>query len=163
MCCVLFDIYHQDLLSIKQNDLVTSDWRSTLILTNLSDADNFYCCLVLFTARTSFILCKGPDPCIGEESSNILRRASCQDHQKTTYEIQNHYKRKKTNTQTKRTGKQKKKNSGTYVSFHTSAYVFLFILHIFFPLHSKMKVNFEVYFCDFKSMASDCQFFLLVN
>ena len=53
MGCVLFDIYHQDLLSIKQKNLVSFDSRSTLLLTNLPDADNFLQLSVLFADETS--------------------------------------------------------------------------------------------------------------
>lgn len=52
-CCDLFDIYNQDLLSIKQKNLVSFDLRSTLLLTNLPDADNFLQLSVLFADETS--------------------------------------------------------------------------------------------------------------
>lgn len=55
------DYYYQT------NNLVISDWCSTMRFTNLPDANNIYNCPTLLTVRTSFILCKGSGPWTCEE------------------------------------------------------------------------------------------------
>lgn len=66
MLFLCLNIYHEDYYPSNKN-LVDYDWWSTLLFTNHSNANNFYCCLLLFLAETSYILCRGPDRCTHKE------------------------------------------------------------------------------------------------